>query len=268
MAVGLRRTGLIAMAAGWLQAISWASGYWASGAQAQTAPQSGVPPTQQPAAPAVPGTGTAQAGHPEMSDIIDIRPPEAIWVAPDLWQVLLLVGLAIVVVFLAGAVIWWWRKKRAAGVQALPPQPPDVLALGRINELAGRADMSTKRYYFELSAILRQYIDGRFGVDALEMTAEELLPRLEEIGLAPSLEQDVRRFIKESDLIKFAKQAADREQMTRDTARIKGFVINTPVASDTEDPEMAEHDSVGTPASRESGAGKTITKPGWGNVSR
>ena len=231
-------------------------------AWAQNAPPPSDPQTRPHAAQAPPGTSAPQTGAPAMTDIIDIRPPESIWVAPELWQVLLFGAMTVVLLLLLLAGIWWWRKKRASRTETVPPQPPDVLALGRLNELAGRADMSVKRYYFNLSAILRRYIEGRFGVEAMEMTAEELTPRLEQLDLAQSLEQDVRRFIKSSDLIKFAKQGADTDQMTSDTALVKGFVINTPMVTETPDSASTESDPPRPQRHHDPGGGSATYEPG------
>ena len=45
-----------------------------------------------------------------------------------------------------------------------------------LNEIADVQRLNGKTFYFRLSAILRQYVFGRFAVGAPEMTTEEFLP--------------------------------------------------------------------------------------------
>ena len=82
--------------------------------------------------------------------------------------------------------------------------------------------------------ILREYIRNRFGMDAPEMTTEELLFKMAEIKLERDLDQGVREFVYASDPVKFAGQTAEKESMQLHFEFVKDFVGKTTPASGDE----------------------------------
>jgi hypothetical protein len=158
-----------------------------------------------------------------MTDIHDIKDP---WTfpAPPYWLAWILAALV------AAALAWWlirrWKNRTKPPQPAAPPLPPDRAAVEALDRLAGR-NLAPKAHYFELSLILRTYIEGRYGIGAVEMTTEEFLPRLRDLGLGPTLEAETRRFALETDPIKYADTGADRPRMVRDLEWVRGFVDRT-----------------------------------------
>jgi hypothetical protein len=61
-----------------------------------------------------------------------------------------------------------------------------------------------KQYYTELTDALRQYMEARFGFNAMEMTSDEIIEKLSE---QPDKEWigELRELFQMSDLVKFAK---------------------------------------------------------------
>ena len=70
-------------------------------------------------------------------------------------------------------------------------------------ELLERGEIKT--YHIRLSDILREYVEGRFGVDAMEMTTGEVLDGLQRTDADRRAVGDVRRVLDRCDLVKFAK---------------------------------------------------------------
>ena len=62
-----------------------------------------------------------------------------------------------------------------------------------------------KEYHIEASDVIRRYIEARFRVTALEMTTWEILQGLRQVGAGQGFRDDVRRFLDQCDLVKFAK---------------------------------------------------------------
>lgn len=100
------------------------------------------------------------------------------------------------------------RPRVAAVVPAKPREPLDVRTLAALRSLREEnlpGEGRVREYYFRLSEILRGYLGERYGFDALECTTPELwsaLHRLQTPGLPLP---DLRRFVDESDMVKFAK---------------------------------------------------------------
>lgn len=173
------------------------------------------------------------AGAPTaaMTDILDIKPPEVFGLDPILVRYGLYAAAA--AALLAGAALaWWlWRRRRARQAETVEAEvAPEDLALSQIDALA-REELGDKRFYFRLSAILRAYLLGQFGLGAPEMTTEELLPRIARLNLTAELGQGLRRFLIYGDGIKFAGQSAEPQQRAADLDFARRFVRQTtPVA--------------------------------------
>lgn len=161
-----------------------------------------------------------------MTDIHDIKP--ALAVGPDLTWLWWLLG-ALVLLGLAALAWWLWRRRKQKPVEAPapPPVPPEVEALQALDALAADGRLAAKDYYFRLSAVLRRYMERRYGFPAEEMTSEELLPMLATLELDSGLTREVKTFCGRSDLIKFAGAPAGRSRMQDDLALVRRFVEQT-----------------------------------------
>jgi hypothetical protein len=177
------------------------------------------------------GAPTGKTAPAPMTDIHDIKPVLDIaghW--PWIW-----IALGAAAVLLLAALVWWlWRRRKqpekpaAAGAPALPP---DAEALAALDALSAQTGVAPRKFYFRLSAILRRYIERRYGIPAAEMTSEELLPQMDRLPLDRRLTDAFRTFCRETDPIKFAGAAAHPDQPDRNLAFCRDFVRRTAVVS-------------------------------------
>ena len=86
----------------------------------------------------------------------------------------------------------------------LPAHIKAQKALDAIREEKGWAHENSKKYYTELTDALRLYIQNRFGINATEMTTDEVLTHLLEITDKNQLEE-IRDLLTTADFVKFAK---------------------------------------------------------------
>ena len=129
----------------------------------------------------------------------------------------------------AGLVSVRRRKKTEPSESAPPPVPPHIEAYQALDALAAQTGISSKQYYFRLSAILRRYLERRYGFPAAEMTTEELLPRLDGLPLDADLAPALKAFCLSADPIKFAGADAGRNQMHDHMAMVRNFIRRTTV---------------------------------------
>jgi hypothetical protein len=113
----------------------------------------------------------------------------------------------------------------------MPPLPPEDLARQRLDALAGDLALTPREAYFALSLIWRRYLNGRFGLEALEMTCEELLPRVADLPLEAGLIQASRQFAGDADLVKFGASQASPDRLHRDLGFVRRFVDATTAAA-------------------------------------
>jgi len=160
----------------------------------------------------------------QLTDINDIKPLEKFGINPALfWYA----ALGIIILMLIAAVLMY-RKKRQKNIPEVAASiSPDEDALNQLDHLQPLMNLDVKVFYFKLSMILREYIWRRFGIEAPEMTTEELLPKIAELKLEQGLAQGVREFAYASDPVKFAEQPAAVETMKRHLEFVRSFVEQT-----------------------------------------
>jgi hypothetical protein len=117
---------------------------------------------------------------------------------------------------LLGLVVWAvirylpkLRKTEAAAEVFVPSDPAHVIAFRELERLK-REELwqkgETKKYYTELTEILRQYLENRFRVYSLELTTAETLEALVKTGFRKNGSyNDLKAVLTGADLVKFAK---------------------------------------------------------------
>ena len=111
-----------------------------------------------------------------------------------------------------------------------PPQPPHVIAIAALEALHHQKlwqNNKHKLYYSLLTEILRTYIDGRWGVSAMEMTSDEIIAAMRSIELPDKARMDLTAILRDADLVKFAKFAPEAEQNENDYQKAYYFVEET-----------------------------------------
>ena len=157
----------------------------------------------------------ASVGLDESGDIRAIKGPLDIPL-----NVLVLLPWLVGAALLAGIACWLWRRlrgRRPDGIPAPaePPRPAHEIAYEAFrtleaDRLPDRGEI--KAFHIRASDILRAYVEGRFGVDALEMTTREVLDGLRAHDVEGVVLDDFQQMLERCDLVKFAK---DRPALDR-----------------------------------------------------
>jgi hypothetical protein len=161
------------------------------------------------------------------------------------------------------ALLWLRWRRRPRPVVLPPPEPADRVALRALDRLkeadyAGRGEFQL--HYLMLTEILKGYLEGRFGIDALERTTDELRAALlrSEAAIAPLKPTDVIRFLQQCDLVKFARFAPPPSEASDAIEQARGMVQATTVvapaaASGAKDQAAKDMSSAITPAAAPTG---------------
>ena len=150
----------------------------------------------------------ASVGLDEGGDIRAIRGPLDIPL-----NVLTLLPWLVGILLLAGIGYWLWRRSRGRAPDSIlapvePPRPAhetayEAFRILEAERLPERGEIKT--FHIRASDIVRAYVEGRFGVDALEMTTREVLDGLRGQEVPDDVRFDFRRLLERCDLVKFAK---------------------------------------------------------------
>ncbi len=141
---------------------------------------------------------------------------------------------------LLAAGLWYWWKKRKKAPPSAPPGPPPPQphewALAALDQLAAQRLWQAgevKEHYSRLTAILREYLERRFNIHALEQTSEEIIGQLKSLQLTTPLLQDTEELLSVADLIKFAKADPGIDLHAATVERVRAFVKETTIAQET-----------------------------------
>lgn len=155
---------------------------------------------------------------------LTLVPVPAWWESPWAW------ALGLILAATLSLLIHRWLKSRppaAIVVPSPPPGPPPHLeALRRLGALRARQqELTGYEVALECSDILRVYIEGRFALPIRYQTTREFLGAAQahpELGGEPR--RELGEFLAFFDGIKFARNPAEREQMSKTIDGAERFV--------------------------------------------
>jgi len=168
--------------------------------------------------------GEEGAGAAELRDIKPPALPDP-KLSPWLWALAVLVVLGVVAVVLL-------RRKRAA-IEPPPPPPHEVAlaALARLRQTDRLGTEDQGPFAYEVSAILRRYLEARFTFRAWRMTTSEVLRALPPSFLTRrGLEVAVREVLEASDRVKFAGERVTSSELEGWVDRASDVVRKTTAA--------------------------------------
>src|ERR1035437_3177468 len=145
--------------------------------------------------------------------IKDIKPPIDV---PFNWReylpyIYMGIGALAVLAGIIYLIIYYLRKRKKKPVPEIivPKIPAHVTALERLEKL--KEDKlwqqgKLKEYHSELSDIIRQYIEHRFYIHAMEQVTDEIMYSFRTADISDELKIKLRNILFLSDLVKFAKE--------------------------------------------------------------
>lgn len=165
--------------------------------------------------------------------VADIKP--LIAEKPNFWDSLVafflnrfvLAFLILLFIGIIGFAIRYWWARRAAKKDRITPEAwaREQLELLQAKKLWQQGDF--QKFHTEVSYILRVYIRGRFGVKALELPIQEVLPQIKKSSfMNPVLYDQLLTVLQHADLIKFAK-ASPLEIANKEAIEVSYLLIET-----------------------------------------
>ncbi len=145
----------------------------------------------------------------------DIHTIKEIMSAPFLWQEFFLwVGYVLLALLLVALVLFVLLKyvlKKKVPIISVAPKPvvpPHIVALNRLAGIKAekvwqKGDI--KVFYTEVTDVLRVYLEGRFNINAMELTSDEIMALVKKVPEMDEVRQQLRALLSLADLVKFAK---------------------------------------------------------------
>ncbi len=153
----------------------------------------------------------------------------------SIWKWLL--GIIAILGVIGGLVYWFYFRKKPLTeeekVALLPPYDRALLQLKELENSRYLIQDEFKKYYSELTGIVRSYLEEEIHVSALESTTDQLIERLEllkdagELPLETTTIDQFKKVLKTADLVKFAKSKPPIAAAEQDRKSLEAVVIKT-----------------------------------------
>lgn len=107
--------------------------------------------------------------------------------------------------------------------------PPHIVALRQLEKIRNEKlwVSNQKQFYTELTDTLREYIENRYGIQAMEQTSAEILEDLSGVNMEPKIYKELAELLNVSDLVKFAKYTALEQECESSVPAAVRFVNST-----------------------------------------
>ena len=141
--------------------------------------------------------------------------------------------LALLLAILLGLGIWLFLKRRKTRVDedgnvikgpVIPPYDKAVDELKRLREEKMWQSGKVKEYFSSLTDIAREYIEGQFGLNAVEMTTDDILDEIKPLHFPKETYNKLKDTMEVADLVKFAKYSASTLESDTALGNMTDFV--------------------------------------------
>jgi hypothetical protein len=145
-------------------------------------------------------------------------------VLPWIGTVLGILGLIALAIWL---ILKYGKKRNAADEKK---DPAHIVALRKLDMYRGNkmwAPEKQKAFYSGITDTLREYIDARYDIGAMEMTTAEIMKDLKKTDVAEDLQSGLKELFERADFVKFAKYTASDEDNASALPLAVRFVTST-----------------------------------------
>lgn len=143
------------------------------------------------------------------------------------WQIALAIGAGVVVLVGVGFGVRAARHRATARARVSAYEAA-VARLVRLEQSGPPDGERLDPWFVELSAIVRQYLEGRYGLRAPELTTEEFLTLARSApGLSPEHRAQLTAFLERCDQVKFAGYRPDADESIATLAAARAFIEDT-----------------------------------------
>ena len=142
-----------------------------------------------------------------------------------------LLGVLVLVLVTFGVLYLIKRRKRKVDADGnvirgpvIPPYDKAISDLENLRQQKLWQSGKVKEYFSTLTDIAREYIEGQFGVNALEMTTDDILEEIKPMHFPKETYDKLKDTMEVADLVKFAKYSASNLEYDKAMNSMSEFV--------------------------------------------
>jgi hypothetical protein len=188
----------------------------------------------------------------------------------EIWTTAKHVAIAVLIALAVGALgallVSRWLRRPKKLPPPPPPRPPWDVALEALHDIRHAGLTREGRFaevFDRVSDVLRRYLGDRYGYDGLESTTREALASLRET--TPQIEDlpGIEGFMRDADLVKFARLTPSESECLDLLARAESIVTRTMLIAPLPPPSITEGSDSESEADSDESA--EVEKPGGGS---
>lgn len=155
--------------------------------------------------------------------------------------------LLIALIFLIVRIVKNRKENKTLFGKPIVKDPPHITALRNLEKIRGEKlwqNNKEKQYYTAITETIRQYIEGRFHIQTMERTSNEILSSLSNETIEPAEFEELKELFGTADLVKFAKYAPSVEENEKAIPTAVRFVNSTflqEIEGSSENEKKEEH---------------------------
>lgn len=170
---------------------------------------------------------TVQTDPAQVAPIRDII-EEPLRLEDFIWLIALILGI----VLLIALYYFYYKNKKAAAAPPIPEVilPPHEIALSQLTELKAAKlwqKGEIKSYQSKLTHIVREYLEGRYDIQALESTTDQILSAMKKNGIESDHRDKLQEMFTMADLVKFAKAKPPVDANEKLMEYAEKFILST-----------------------------------------
>lgn len=135
-------------------------------------------------------------------------------------------------------------RRRKGGPTSVNNDPAHIVALRKLDSYRGNqmwAPEKQKAFYSGVTDTLREYIDSRYGISAMEMTTAEIFDDMKSTDVPENLRNEMKELFDRADFVKFAKYVATDDDNASVLPVAVRFITET-YQAELETPAAAEEE--------------------------
>ncbi|MCW3085451.1 MAG: hypothetical protein JWP12_2817 [Bacteroidetes bacterium] len=152
------------------------------------------------------------------------------WLKDNMYVVYIALAAILMIIIVIVYVRKYRKVKPPVVIIEAPKVPPHIIALGKLEQLKGEKlwqEGKLKLYYSSLTDILREYIENRFKIQALEQTTDEILYGFRNVAIDDESKTKLKQVLGLADLVKFAKEQPMANENEGSLNNVYDFVNGT-----------------------------------------
>ncbi len=142
------------------------------------------------------------------------------------WLIIIIFAIAVAVLYY---IFYYSKGEKPVFLRIKPQEPAHIIALRKLEQIRNEKIWKSgqyKEYHVQITAVVREYIENRFGIDAPEMTSSETLQSLTD-KLEPHNFEKLKQILLLADTVKFAKAVPMQNENDLSLKNAFEFVENT-----------------------------------------